>query len=543
MPASCAEANREPGGSAAGTPRDIDPPSHERLVASLVSRLAAASPGAAPQVIQTHISTVILAGDLAWKIKRPVRLSFLDFSTLALRQHFCQEELRINRRLAPPLYLDVVPITGSVEAPVFDGPGAPIEYALRMRRFAAADAFKTLARAGHLRAAQVEALARYLAHFHLGLAPVPPEALETVAGNDVGSWAAESLAGIEGHPLRPASCSRDDLAALRTALEAFFARRASVMAQRLDEGFVRECHGDLHLGNIVLWHGEVLAFDAIEFDARLRCIDIVNDVAFTFMDLHAAGQPALAWRLINAWVEQTGDFDGLSLLHGYATYRAVVRARVALLSGDEETEFAVYWALAQQLIRPAASPRMVLTMGLSGSGKSTLAQFLAEDLGAVCLRSDVERKRLHGLAPTDRPAPALALYSAQATQRTYARLALVAGRLLEAGLSVVVDAAFLRQDERETLLMLARGRGADFSLVACVAPEAVLRARIVARSRAGGDPSDATLEVLALQQRIAQAVPDDWAPWHSVVVNEGSLDALHAQTQALVATWNGASRP
>ena len=165
----------------------------------------------------------------------------------------------------------------------------------------------------------------------------------------------------------------------------------------------------------------------------LRCIDIVNDVAFTFMDLHAAGQRALAWRFINAWVEHTGDFDGLTLLHGYAAYRAMVRAKVALLSGGKVAEFTAYWTLAQQLAGAPSRPRLVLTMGLSGSGKSTAAQFMAEELGAVCLRSDVERKRLHGLAPTARPAPALAMYSTQATQRTYARLDDLAGRCSTAG--------------------------------------------------------------------------------------------------------------
>jgi aminoglycoside phosphotransferase family enzyme/predicted kinase len=522
-------------------PREIDASDHDRLVARLIAQLAASLPGATPQVAQTHISTVILAGDFAYKIKRPVRLPFLDFSTLALRQHFCQEELRINRRLAPQLYLDVVPVAGSVDQPVIGGSGAPIDCLLRMRRFASSDEFGALARAGRLRAVHVEALGRYLARFHQGLEPVPPPATGAGAGKEAWQWAAESLDEIAGHPLRPSTCAQEELAALRARLEAVFVRHAGLMARRLAGGFVRECHGDLHLGNIVAWQGEVLAFDAIEFDATLRCIDIINDLAFAFMDLHAFGLPGLAWRLINAWVEQTGDFAGLALLRAYAAGRAVVRAKVALFSGSNGENFSRYWVLAQRLAGAPAAPRMVLTMGLSGSGKSTAAQFLADDLGAVCLRSDVERKRLYGLAPTARPAPALAMYSAQATQRTYARLADLARDLLESGLSVVVDAALLRQDERATLHDLARQMGVAFRLVECVAPPAALQARVAARAVSGTDASDATLEVLDMQQRIREAVPADWAPWHSVLVNDDSLGALQAQTQALVATWNGGS--
>jgi len=519
------------------TSREIDALAHERLVTHLITRLTGAFPGALPHVVQTHISSVILAGEFAYKIKRPVRLSFLDFSTLALRHHFCQEELRINRRLAPQLYLDVLPITGSVEAPVIDGPGEPVEYVLRMRRFETDHEFRELARAGRLQSAHVEELASYLARFHQGLAPLKPQAPGAAPDKDAWQWAAENLDEIAAHPLRPATCPLGDLGALRKTLEVLFARHAGLMARRRADGFVRECHGDLHLGNIVVWHGEVLAFDAIEFDAVLRCIDIVNDVAFTFMDLHAAGQRALAWRLINAWVEGTGDFEGLILLHGFAAYRAIVRAKVALLSGPKVAEFTAYWTLAQQLAGAPSRPRLVLTMGLSGSGKSAAAQFIAEELGAVCLRSDVERKRLHGLAPTARPVPALAMYSTQATQRTYARLADLAGQLLAGGLSVVMDAALLRHEERDTLMQLARRLGVAFALVECVAPHATLGRRIVSRATAGTDPSDATLEVLEMQERVREAVPVDWAPWHTALSNDGSLGELREQVQALVSLW------
>ena len=526
-----------------------DLPTHAQLVAGLVRHLAAASPGVVPEVVQTHISTVILAGEAAYKLKKPVRLPFLDFSTLAQRHFFCEEELRINRRTAPQLYLDVLPVTGTLEAPVIGGQGAPVEWLLHMRRFDGAGEFKALATAGRLQAVQIDALAAHLAAFHLGLPPVDPVQAPDVTPvaevrdvlqaprKDAWHWAAASLDEIAADPLRPASCTPEAVAAVRAALGDQFTRLVPLIALRRAAGFERECHGDLHLGNLVDWQGTVLAFDAIEFDASLRCIDIVNDVAFTFMDLLAADLPALAWRFINAWAEATGDYEGLVLLRAFAAGRALVRAKVALLSGGHSAGFARYWALAERLVQPLPAPRLVLTMGLSGSGKSTVAQFLAEALGAVRVRSDVERKRLHGLAPTARPLPGSGLYARDATVRTYARLATLAEVLLAAGLPVVLDAAFLLQDEREALRQLALRLGVPFALVRCVAPDAVMRARIVARTQAGADPSDATPDVLDLQQRVQHPVPGDWAPVTHDVVNDGTLKALEDQVRALAATW------
>jgi aminoglycoside phosphotransferase family enzyme/predicted kinase len=509
------------------------------LVAGLLRHLARTGAGEAPQVVQTPISTVILAGDLAWKLKRPVRLPFLDFSTRARRQFFCQEELRINQRTAPQLYLDVQPVTGPLEAPVIGGPGEPLDWLLRMRRFAAGGEFRVLARSGQLQAAQVQALAQHLAQFHLGLAPVDAPARAAAGGQPfktVWDWSADSLNEIATHPARPATCPLAAVNALRALLAQRLAQQAPVLAQRQADGFVREGHGDLHLGNLVLWQGAVLAFDAIEFDARLRCIDIVHDVAFTFMDLLALGPHVLAWHFINVWAEGTGDYAGLPLLHAFAASRALVRAKVALFQGDVPA-FTGYWALAARLARPPAVPRLVLVMGLSGSGKSTVAQALAQRLGAVRLRSDVERKRLAGLAPTGRPAPGSDLYSPACTRRTYDRLGALAQILLAGGLSVVVDAALLRQHERQCLRELARHHGAAFALVQCVAPAALLQARIQARAQAGDDPSDATLAVLALQQHTQEPVPDDGAPGVFTLLNDASLDVLRARIDALVATW------
>ena len=511
---------------------------HERLVAGLVGRLAAGTPGQDPVVVRTHISTVILAGETAYKLKRPVLLPFLDFSLLSQRRFFLEEELRINRRTAPHLYRDVLPITGTDDAPVINGPGEPVEWLLRMHRFDAAGEFAAMARAGRLRPAHVEALARHIATFHVGLAPLttaPPGALPP---KDARQWALENLDEIAAHPLRPAGCEAADVAALRRDLERAFDAAQGLIDRRRAQGFVREGHGDLHLGNIVNWRGEVLAFDAIEFDARLRVIDIVSDAAFTFMDLLAHGLRPLAWRFINTWATHTGDHEGLTLLRLYAAYRALVRAKVALLGGGGDAQaFGTYWALARQLTRGPARARLVVTMGLSGSGKSTVARRLADELGAVWLRSDVERKRLHGLAPSERPPAGSPLYSPQATRRTYARLGALAETLLAAGLPVVVDAASLRCDERQALHALAARQGVDFSLVVCSAPPERLRERIEARQALGDDPSDATVEVLALQQRVQEPLTPDERRHAVQVVNDGTLSALEAQVDRLAAAW------
>jgi len=505
--------------------------SHENLVARLVESLAAATPVGKPQVVQTHISTVILAGDYAYKLKRPVQLPFLDFSTLERRRHFCEIELRLNQRTAPRLYLDVLPITGSIEAPEIDGKGEPIEWLLRMRRFDSQGVFDTLAKAGQLEPAHIDQLADHLADFHMGLEPLTTE---QVPRKTAWHWARESLDEISSDPRLAETVAAGGVGGLRGDLEALFTRLAPERSRRIAAGCVREGHGDLHLANIVAWQGQVMVFDALEFEPALRRIDVINDAAFPFMDLHAYGYPALAWRFINAYVGHTGDYAGLGLLDAYAATRAVVRAKVALLAGGAREQFNRYWLLARRLVQPPGTPRLVLTVGLSGSGKSTVARELVEQMQAICVRSDVERKRLAGLKPLQKPAPETDLYSAQSTRQTYRRLADLAETLLSAGISTIVDAAFLRQDERETMLHLAERLNAPFIVVECQSPASTMRDRIVARAQIGSDPSDATPQVLDMQIQSVQPIPESWAPFRHVVVNDGTLDDLKASVRRLM---------
>lgn len=490
--------------------------------------------GTGVQVLQTHISTVVLAGDFAYKFKKPVKLPFLDFSTAELRRRYCEEELRLNRRTAPGLYLDVVPVFGPLDAPVLEGSAnePPTDWVLRMRRFPQEGLWSNLAGQGALDVGRVDALAAHVASFHQALPPMPKGWAQR-KGMDV--WTRESLDEIAASPT-PGWLTEDRLHSLRGKVLARLENLAEWRTCRLDGGFVREGHGDMHLANIVEWQGQQMAYDAIEFEPDLRCIDVMHDAGFVFMDLLAHGLPSLALRFVNAYVEQTGDFDGLRGLHTYATSSALVRAKVALLSASTPEVFERYWCLAEKLVTLPARPALLLTMGLSGSGKSTLAQLLVEALAAkgvhaMRVRSDVERKRLYGLPATARPGPAL--YTQVATERTYNRLSEVALGLVQAGFVAVVDAAFLRQDEREHMRQLASRAGAAFVLLECVASPERMSERLVRRQANGRDASDATPEVLLRQMAFAEPVPQEWSAWHVRITNEASLDELQAQVQ----TW------
>ncbi len=455
---------------------------------------AALGPGV--ERIETHISTLLLHGEVADKLRKPLTLPFLDFSTIAARRRDCEEELRLNRRTAPRLYLEVRPVLGSPEAPRIGEPGeaaGAIDWLLRMRRFDNEQLLDRLAARGALGDADIDALARCVADFHAAL-PASPAAWGAPDG--VRAWARANFAALGGQ-------APPDL---HDWTEREFERIASLLALRRAQGFVREGHGDLHLGNIVRIDGEPLPFDGIEFNPALRHTDTMADAAFVFMDLWRHGLPRGAWRFASGHAERGGDFAGLALLPFFAVYRALVRAQVAGIRGDAaalQRDLRVAGELAQ-LRRPR--PLLLLTSGLSGSGKSTVALALLQSLGAVRVRSDVERKRLAGVAVTARPTPAQAsvLYGPAMTRRTYARLNGIAADLLHAGLNVIVDAAALRRAERDALRALAASAGADFQVVECVAPDTVLRERITRRLADDRDASDATLAVLDLQLRVRE---------------------------------------
>jgi hypothetical protein len=514
----------------------------DRLIAAL--RAPACYPHAVEQVelLQTHISCILLAGDYAYKIKKPVNLGFLDFSTLDARRHYCEEELRLNRRTAPGLYLEVIPISGSASAPVLGGGGPVIEYALKMRRFEQDALLDRMARRGALTAQHIDALALGLARFHAGIARAG-SALEFGSSERI---LAPTLQNFE-QMLELASAKADLvlLARLRDWSAREHASLGAVFDARKRDGWVRECHGDLHLGNIALLDGVPTPFDGIEFSADLRWTDVMNEAAFLMMDLFDHRLPRLAFRFLNAYLELTGDYAGLRVLRFYLVYRALVRAKVSCLRAHQpgmaprekseiEQEYRRHLHLAERLAatRHAA---MLLMHGLSGSGKTTIAQGLLEALGAVRLRSDVERKRLFGLAPEARSGSGVdaGLYAPGASERTYAHLAGLAREVLAARYPVIVDAAFLKRSWRDRFAEIACGAGAAFVIAACTASPATLRSRVALRERTGRDASEAGLAVLERQLATGEPLAVEESAHALAIDAERSAGAPEAAALAL----------
>lgn len=477
------------------------PEQHEQLVQAMMDPARWASGGGQRRRIDTHISTVVLAGDRAYKIKKPLGLGFLNFLTLKDRESACHEELRLNRRLAPQIYLGVCRITGSMESPQIDGPGELLDWAVVMQRF---DPDAILSQQlEKITPALIETLAEQVARFHDDAALVPQDQ----PFGTLESAVAPMLQNFE--QIVAAAPARTDrikpIAAWSRAQQGQLAER---LALRRDQGHIRESHGDLHLGNVALIDGEAVVFDAIEFNPGLRWIDTISDVAFMTMDLKQRGAIALAFGFLNRYLQHSGDYDGVALLRFYEVYRALVRAKIAAIrigqGGLDAAQLDAinqdldrYLAMADALTRP---PRggVILMRGVSGSGKSYAARRLADGLAAICVRSDVERKRLLGLAQTA-DATGLGGYDAGVTRETYARLADATAAILDGGFVAVVDATFLRRSQREPFTALARRRGVPLVIIDCEAPVEVLEQRVLARAKHLDNVSDADLDVLAQQ--------------------------------------------
>lgn len=475
---------------------------HDELVKNLATRLSKTS-GLRTRIYRTHISSVIVCGHYAYKLKRPVRLPFVDFSSAALRREDCKRELRMNQRTAPGLYLGIVKITGKTEHPVLKGSGPTIDWAVKMRRFKQSALLSRLIARGELSEKHARCLGQHLAEYSIRLPGLAPEV--TAKHRTTMTWLLQSLDEIlnvfpKQGPL--AQNIRAWAKSEETALHGLLERRRK-------SGFYRDCHADLHLGNLVKLGKQIIAFDALEFNEELSQIDVVNDIAFAFMDFLAYGRPDLAWSMINQWLENSADYEGLNLLRYYTLYRAVVRAKVAALTtcGHATSEsFERYWNLAGSLISPANPPRLILVAGLSGSGKSTVARQLSAALSGVQLRSDVVRKHLFA----DLQSNPKALYARAATQKTYSQLSQLASRLLEQNMTVIVDATFLSQPEVDTFTRLAFTHQIALQVVWCEAPLNVLEKRIRKRLASGKDPSDATVAVLHRQISRSAQHPVCW---------------------------------
>jgi len=460
------------------------------------------------RVLETHISWVLLTGEYAYKIKKPVNLGFVDFTTLGLRHHYCEEELRLNRRLAPGLYLEVVSIRGDPAAPRISGEGPVLDYAVKMREFPQEALASRRIAGGGFGAAEIDALAALVTEFHAG-APAAGPAGRFGTPEAVLSAALQNFEQML--PLARTATEDRTLRTLRQWTEHEHGARRDAFERRRREGFVRECHGDLHLGNIAMIGGRPVPFDCIEFNDDLRWIDVISEVAFLAMDLEDRGRRDLAWRFLNRYLEATGDYAGIPVLRFYRVYRALVRAKVhlmrsrqpRLLRGERSRLSRAFHDYLQLAARYAAPDRaaLIITHGVSGCGKTTATQPLVEQLGAVRLRSDLERKRLHGVAPLSShgSGPGAGLYSREASAATYRRLGERAREALRAGYPVVVDATFLRRAEREAFRAIAEQFGTPFLILNFSAPQEILRARVTQRLARADDASDADLAVLEQQ--------------------------------------------
>lgn len=459
------------------------------------------------QLFETHISWVLVTADIAYKFKKALRYAFLDFSTLSARHHYCMEELRLNRRFSPMLYLDLVCITGTPEAPSIAGAGAAIEYGVKMRAFPQSALWSHRLAIEAITAAEVDALASKVAQFHK-LAAVAPSDSAWGSPDAIRRTADENLSDIAALATTDSAKAIGDVIAWQAEQ---CGRLAAAFDSRKRRGFIRECHADLHSANILTLRGEVCVFDCLEFNESLRWIDVIDDLSFTCMDLAYRQRRDLAARLLNQYLELTGDYEGLGVLRFYRTERALVRCKVALLRetqerrGDpgasdpmNESQRYLRCALESAWRCPAA---VVIMHGFSGSGKSTLARHVVELFGAVALRSDVERKRMLGLGPTAKAgaAPDEGAYDCSTTQRTYCKLHQLARLVVDAGFPVVVDAAFLKRPQRELFNDLATELGVPFFILNMETDEGKMRERIISRSTRGQDPSDAGPETLAHQ--------------------------------------------
>ena len=466
--------------------------------------------------IQTHISWVLLAGDYAYKFKKPLKLAFLDFSTLALRKHYCEEELRLNRRYAPDLYLEVLPVYGTPAHPSWGGTGEPIEYALRMRRFDDSARLDRVCERGELLPAHLTGLARSVVAFHQSAQVTRPgSAFGSVA--TIRQQAFDNLDALCGVATDAAMSER--LRALRQWTEQQCSLLGPLMERRQQQGWVRECHGDLHLGNMVLRDEKVTLFDCLEFSEELRWIDVASDLAFTWVDLLAHQRPGLASWFLNEALLWSGDYASAPLLRFYAVYRALVRAKVAALQSSPNPSSAAvdYLALAQGLVTPQRLS-LRITHGLSGCGKTFASNALLQSdasANTLRLRTDAQRKRRfhHGLLEKTGSALESGMYAPSESAKTYAQLLELARDLLRAQWSVLVDGTFLHRAQRDAFGQLAAEEGVDFSIIAPQAPLAVLRERVSRRQQSGEDPSEATLEVLAHQLEVLQPLEADEPVW------------------------------
>lgn len=474
------------------------------------------------QLLQTHISFVLLTGQYAYKVKKPMNFGFLDFSTLEKRKYFCEEELRLNRRLAPDLYLSVLPIIETDGKYSFDesAVGTPVEYAIAMPEFSQEDLLIEMFGSGRLTANHVKQIGEQLATFH-------QNALTNDHINSFGTM--ESVRAVANDNYASTTKyigiaqTQTQFDQTRDYTEQFFADNAGLFSDRIAKGKVRECHGDVHLKNICLYQDQIQIFDCIEFNEPFRNSDVLYDAAFLLMDLQFRGRRDLANIFLNTYLERTGDYEGAVLLPLHCSMRAYIRAKVtsfllddpnipAPVKADAQTEASAYYKLAWEYTQPQQG-KLIIMSGVSGSGKSTTAKEIAAKQDAIYLRSDAIRKQIAGLDLMQRGGDEL--YNPEMTAKTYSRLSELATLLASKGFTVILDAKYDRVSLRTEAIAAAQAQNIPVEIVYCTASVEVLEQRLRDRATANNDIADATVELLASQL----ASFEDFTPEELVLIN------------------------
>ena len=460
------------------------------------------------ELIQTHASYIFLTGDYVYKLKKEVDFGFLDYSTLAKRKHFIETELRLNQKIAPKLYLEVIPISKSGNKFVLGDRGEIIEYALKMQSFPQSNLFTNFLEAGKLERESFVDLGKTVAQFHSSatiddyissfgtVAKIKPAFDENYQQSQKYIGTVQTQAQLE---------------ATQAYTDRFFRDREDLFQARIERQKIKECHGDLHLKNICLWQDKIQLFDRIEFNESFRFVDTMYDIAFLVMDLEARQKLDFKNAFLNSYLEYTGDWTGLLLLPLYLSRQAYVRAKVnSFLLDDPQVNEADkqkaretardYYRQAYQYTQNKSSGSLILMSGLSGSGKSTVARDLARKKDAIQIRSDAVRKHLAGI-PLDESGNN-EIYSAEMSQRTYDRLLELGIVLASEGYLVILDAKYDRSIHRQKVITRAKAANIPLKIVYCTAPLSVLRDRLNQRQ---DDISDAGVDLITSQQGDAEA--------------------------------------